>query len=462
MSSPKTTTALLVGAWLVLVVIGVGLLIVPLGGAAPTEADPPIDGDPPSDPDGQIVGRYRLQSPNYYQDAPTPPSDVVYYLSLDEQGTARFEEERLDSGEITVIAQGTWEWDGQGANIEVNELNGRPVSPPQVIRYEYKDGFPVVTAYAAEGVLHDLEQARFSIGAGERHPLVHELHRRMAAIDWLGFTDPGDDLFTETTRKAVVAFQETQGLVPNGEVNAATWVLLGSPEPPIPTPTPPPPVALPPGDGGTGDLGVPDVTNLPTHTEDGKPIVYFTFDDGPSGFTEQLIDLFVQYSGQATFFVLGQQVEAGRDIVRAAAQGGHYIANHSYSHTSLEGIGEEGFLDEVEQTRQAILNAAGDLFYLDKDVRYLRPPYGATDGNTRQYAANLGYAVVMWDIDPMDWRQPGANVIASHIISSVYPGAIVLSHDGGGDRTQTVDAYKTVLAELSSQGYVFRSIFVGS
>jgi len=98
---------------------------------------------------------------------------------------------------------------------------------------------------------------------------------------------------------------------------------------------------------------------------------------------------------------------------------------------------------------------------LDKDVKYLRPPYGATDANTRNYAAALGYAVVMWDIDPQDWRQPGADVIASHIISSVYPGAIVLSHDGGGDRTQTLAAYETVMRELSAQGYVFRNIFVG-
>ena len=283
--------------------IGAGLLILQSDENTSNELDP------------QFVGRYRLQSPNYYQGGTAPPSDVAYYLYLDGGGTARFEEERLDSGAITVIAQGTWEWDGEGADIQINELQGNPISPPELIRYENRDGFPVATAYAADGVLHNLEQARFSIGAGERHPLVQELHRRLAAIDWLGFTDPGDDLFTEGTRVAVVAFQEAQGLLPNGEVNASTWVLLGNPEPPISTPAPPPAAALPPADGGTGDLGVPDLNTLPTHTDDGKPIVYFTFDDGPSAFTQQLVDLFAQYNGQATFFVLGQQVEAQRDIV---------------------------------------------------------------------------------------------------------------------------------------------------
>jgi peptidoglycan/xylan/chitin deacetylase (PgdA/CDA1 family) len=448
MNSRKVMIVLLFGAVVIVGLIAVGLLILQSDENAETGLDP------------QFVGRYRLQAPNYYQGGTAPPSYVAYYLYLDGGGTARFEEERLEGGEVTVIAQGTWEWDGEGADIQINELLGNPVSPPELIRYENRDGFPVATAYAADGTLYDLEQAKFTIGAGERHPLVNELHRRMAAIDWLGFNDPGDDLFTEETRKAVVAFQEAQGLLPNGEVNAATWVLLGNPDPPVPTPAPPPAAALPPSDGGTGDLGVPDLSNLPTHTEDGKPIAYFTFDDGPSGYTQQLVDLFAQYNGQATFFVLGQQVDAQPDIVRSATQAGHYIANHSYSHTSLAGIGEEGFLDEVERTRQAILNAAGDLFTLDKDVRYLRPPYGATDANTRQYAANLGYAVVMWDIDPQDWRQPGVDILANHIISSVYPGAIVLSHDGGGERSQTVEAYRKVLAELSSQGYGFRNIFV--
>jgi peptidoglycan/xylan/chitin deacetylase (PgdA/CDA1 family) len=411
-------------------------------------------------PDPDFAGRFRLQAPSYYQGASAAPSELAYYLLLNADGTAQFEEERIDTGQVSAIARGTWKRDGEGAIIEINELLGAPISPPEVIRYEYKDGFPVVTDYSAGDTLYNLEQAEFTIGAGERHPLVNELHRRLAAIDWLGFTDPGDDLYTEETRKAVVAFQEAQGLLPNGEVTPATWVLLGNPQPPLAAPQPPPAVALPPAEGGTGELGVPDLDNLPTHTADGKPIVYLTFDDGPSSYTQQMVDLLNQYNSQGTFFMLGQQVEADPNTVRTTAQGGHYIANHSYSHTSFQGLGPEAFMDEVERTRQAILNAAGDLFSLDKDVRYLRPPYGATDANTRQYAANLGYAVVMWDIDPQDWRQPGADVIAGHIIRSVYPGAIVLMHDGGGARTQSVQALEMVLRELSAQGYAFRNVFM--
>jgi peptidoglycan/xylan/chitin deacetylase (PgdA/CDA1 family) len=136
------------------------------------------------------------------------------------------------------------------------------------------------------------------------------------------------------------------------------------------------------------------------------------------------------------------------------------VGNHTYDHTSLEGLSPEAFMDQVERTKVAILDAAGDLLTLDHDVRYLRPPYGATDANTRQYAADLGYAVVLWDVDPQDWRRPGAQVISDHILRSVSAGAIVLMHDGGGDRSQSVQALGTVLEELSKQGYAFHTVFL--
>jgi peptidoglycan/xylan/chitin deacetylase (PgdA/CDA1 family) len=401
-----------------------------------------------------VAGRFRLKPPGYEEDY-EQAIEEDYYLVLNEDGTAQFEAEALTSGEVTVEARGTWRLDGDGAIIEITELFGEPVTTPEVLRYEYHDGFPVATEYAAGDTLYNLEEAEFTIGAGERHPLVHELHRRLASIDYLGFTDPGDDLYTETTRKAVVAFQEAQGLLPNGEVDPSTWVLLGSPPPPLPTPTP-----LPAPTGPTGALGVPDLKNLPTHTDEGKPILYFTFDDGPSKYSQQIIDLLAQYDAQATFFVLGKSAKANPDLIRAMAEGGHYVANHTFGHPSLKGVSREDFVKEVEGTKEIILDIALDLFGLDRDVRYLRPPYGATDANTRQNAADLGYAVVLWDVDPQDWRRPGAKVIAGHIVRSAYPGAIILMHDGGGERTQSVAALETALRELSAQGYVFRNIFV--
>ncbi len=390
-----------------------------------------------------------------------------FYLTLNQDWTV--EVERVDAGatEPIVVARGTWTLDEGSAILELDELRGEPAETPEIIRVELVDGFVVTTEYQAGGELHNLEQAKFSIGSGERHPLVKELHRRLAAVDYLSFADPGDDLYTEATRRAVVAFQQAQGVIPDGVVDTRTWVLLGNPPAPVPTPTPWPVPEEPPADDTGGEAPPATGPSAPgewaTHTEDGKPIVYLTFDDGPSVlYTQQMLDLLAQYDAAATFFVLGNSVRNQPDLVRETLSRGSYLGNHTNTHTSLSGITPEQFLQEIESTEQAVVDAAGELLPPPGTVeKYLRPPYGATDANTRAYSEYKGYTVVLWDIDPQDWRQPGTDIITSHILTSVYPGAIVLMHDGGGARTQSVAALETVLRELTSQGWVFRTIYTG-
>jgi peptidoglycan/xylan/chitin deacetylase (PgdA/CDA1 family) len=156
-----------------------------------------------------------------------------------------------------------------------------------------------------------------------------------------------------------------------------------------------------------------------------------------------------RYSAKATFFVLGQQAKRFPDFIVAEVQAGHAVANHTYDHHTLTGISREAFFKEVQNT-EAIL---GDLA-----TKCLRPPYGATDAYTRAYAAELGYSLVMWDIDTRDWSQPGADAIVSTVLTKAFPGAIVLFHDGGGDRSQTVEALETILETLSNQGYIFEPV----
>ena len=128
------------------------------------------------------------------------------------------------------------------------------------------------------------------------------------------------------------------------------------------------------------------------------------------------------------------------------------VQNHTYNHASLDTLTRPDFFGEVERTQTAILRATGRL------PTCLRPPYGATDGTTFQMADELGLDVVLWTVDTQDWRLPGVEAIVNHILSHAAPGAVILMHDGGGDRSQTIEALRIVLPQLRAQGYVFEAL----
>lgn len=198
---------------------------------------------------------------------------------------------------------------------------------------------------------------------------------------------------------------------------------------------------------------------LPVRTAEGQPILYLTFDDGPSPvYTAQIVDLLKRYDAQATFFVVGLHARRAPAALRPVAEAGHAIANHTFSHRSLAGRSQEAFAEEVQATEDLVRAAVGDLLPAGFGFAYLRPPGGGVDANTDSFAAALGYRVVGWDVDPKDWRRPGADAIAARVIQAAFPGAIVLLHDGGGGSQQTVVATEMILEELSRQGYIFRAL----
>ena len=86
------------------------------------------------------------------------------------------------------------------------------------------------------------------------------------------------------------------------------------------------------------------------------------------------------------------------------------------------------------------------------------PTHGAADSYTRAYAAELGYEVILWNIDTLNWKRPGGEAISATVADKVYPGAVVLMHDGGGDRTHTVAALETALRDLSNRGYALQPL----
>jgi peptidoglycan/xylan/chitin deacetylase (PgdA/CDA1 family) len=425
----------------ILVFLGIGGVL--LACNAPSQG-----GEIPAD--SPFIGTYYLGSG--INDPFGPP---VYQLVLGADGKAVFTTSPRDTDQPIVVTSGPWEIVGTQAIVTFRDRDGAPLDEPIRVVFEYQDMFLV----AVEHPLGD-ERYQFTLGSGDSHPAVRQVHELLAAIPWIEYQDPGPDatVYDEDTRKAIMDFQRSQGLVASGVVNGPTWQALHDPVPPADTqPTAAPP-AEPPGDEAlppdTGD----SVADRPTHI-DGQPVLYLTFDDGPNGtYTPQILDTLAQYDARATFFVLGKQASSASDVVGDSVARGNYEANHTYSHIDLTTLAQEAFNKEVMNTYDAIQEATSGQDSGRNKLLCLRPPYGASDNTTASYATALGYELVLWDIDPQDWRQPGADQIAKHIINNARPGAIVLMHDGGGHRDQTVVALKTVLSTLSEQGYRFEAL----
>ena len=349
---------------------------------------------------------------------------------------------------------------------DAQQAPGTPPSPPDGPEPMLPGPSP---EFFAEGYL---------LGSGDRGRHVKALHQRLACLRVPGFNDPGRyfDEYHEPTRQAVVQFQANRGLTPTGVVGAVTWNAIeeasaASPDCNVQALALPPnahyvlagdaPVddALAdnqPADEEAADDQLADVASRPSYGAAGQPVVYLTFDDGPhAAYTLPMLEILSRYNAVGTFFVLGVQVQRFPEALEQVVAGGHQVASHTVNHPSLANLTREEFIGEVVGGDEAIRAVVGDRA---DPLRCLRPPYGAVDGRTAPLAAELGKALVMWDVDPQDWRQPGAGQIASYVLSHASPGAIILMHDGGGGRSQTVAALETVLAELSSRGYEFRSI----
>ena len=260
---------------------------------------------------------------------------------------------------------------------------------------------------------------------------------------WDSTTQAGThDIFDEATREAVIKLQVESELPPVGFVNGPTWESLER--------------LVERGSGTSEPDTSPEPTPLPAtaHGEAGEPIIYLTFDDGPHPtYTPQVLEVLARYDAIATFFVLGASVTSYPELAARIVEAGHDAENHTFDHASLDRVDRATFIAEVEDTDQAIEEATGGL--VDPTTSCLRPPYGAVDDQTNVLAAELGKDVILWDVDPQDWRRPGTAKIASHLIDNAHPGAVLLMHDGGGPRSQTVEALDVVLRELSTRGYTF-------
>jgi peptidoglycan-N-acetylglucosamine deacetylase len=172
--------------------------------------------------------------------------------------------------------------------------------------------------------------------------------------------------------------------------------------------------------------------------------MFLTFDDGPSvKYTPQILRVLAKHHAHATFFALGEAANAHPELVKQIRAAGHTIGNHTHDHKSLPKLSDNDARAELQKGPAS---------------RCFRPPYGAVNDDVRAIAAELKQEVVLWDADTEDWDRPGADKIEERVLEGVAPGAIVLFHDGGGDRSQTVTALKRLLPQLIEQGYAFEAM----
>ena len=188
----------------------------------------------------------------------------------------------------------------------------------------------------------------------------------------------------------------------------------------------------------------------PVTPDDEGAVAYLTFDDGPhEEYTPQVLDILARHGAKATFFVVGRLARAYPDLIQRIAAEGHTLANHTWRHEDLATLSRPMFDETVGRT-QAIL---GDLA-----APCLRPPYGSVGANTREWAAAHGLSILTWDGSPEDWLNPPATEIADYLVRWAPSGAVILLHDGGGNRANTVQGLEMALERLADQGLRYEPV----
>jgi len=183
----------------------------------------------------------------------------------------------------------------------------------------------------------------------------------------------------------------------------------------------------------------------------GGPYIALTFDDGPHpSNTPRLLDMLKQRNVKATFFVVGSNVQAYPAIMKRMVAEGHEVANHTWGHPDMTKLSQAALKKEMDTTRDAIIATTGVA------PRLCRPPYGATNSAIKAWLkSEYGYPSILWSVDPLDWKKPGASVVADRLVAGASNGGILLVHD---IHKPTIDAMPSTLDRLLGKGYKFLTV----
>ncbi|MCL2638205.1 MAG: polysaccharide deacetylase family protein [Oscillospiraceae bacterium] len=175
-----------------------------------------------------------------------------------------------------------------------------------------------------------------------------------------------------------------------------------------------------------------------------KKIAALTFDDGPSEHTLRILDALEKHCARATFFVMGNKIEAEKRTIQRAFNMGNEIITHAWNHRNLTTLTADEIKAELNETSALIESVTGvyPTFY--------RPPYGAVNDTVKKVSAEQGYAIINWSVDPLDWECKNAELVYERIMANMHDRAIILSHDV---YDSTAEAMERVIPELICRGY---------
>lgn len=185
---------------------------------------------------------------------------------------------------------------------------------------------------------------------------------------------------------------------------------------------------------------------LVTNGSRDRKVVALTFDDGPSEYTPEFLRVLREKGVHATFFEVGQEMPGREATMRQILAEGDELGDHTMNHVEYPGYSQiAGAASRIED-------------YTHFQPCLFRPPGGAYNSGVVATAGSLGMRTVNWDVDPRDWSLPGTGAIYSNIVGHAQPGSIVLMHDGGGPRSETLAALPQVIDTLRARGYRFATV----
>ncbi|WP_277820568.1 polysaccharide deacetylase family protein [Hominisplanchenecus murintestinalis] len=182
-------------------------------------------------------------------------------------------------------------------------------------------------------------------------------------------------------------------------------------------------------------------------TEDVKPRIALTFDDGPHPvYTPKLLDGLKERNVKATFFVVGKNIEGREDIIKRMDEEGHLIGNHTYDHVKITGLPEEEACAQITKTSELVKEITG------KNTEFVRPPFGAWD---KKLECGFEMFPVLWSIDPLDWTTKNVDAVVQKVLSRAEENSIILLHDY---YDSSVEAALKIVDALLERGFEFVTV----